>query len=175
MPVRRINFFGGPGVGKSTLAPDTYSYFKKRHRNVESVAEWIKGWAHQGYKPRSHDQLFVFGNQLHAEDTLLQSVDFVASDSPLLLNTAYSTFYKFRGAKHLIALAHNFERDFSSLNFFIDRTVPYDPRGRYQNEQEAKEFDAFLLDFLDDHLELPLHHVTVDEFDLIIKMIEEHL
>lgn len=172
---RRVNFYAGPGSGKSTLAARVFAELKMHGRDVEHISEYIKTWAHEGRVPHSYDQLYVVAKQLKSEDVLLRNVQCIVTDSPVLMNTAYSTKYNFQCAKELVALARQFDRDFPSINFFIDRTVPYIDKGRYQNHQEAVDFDHFLIDFLDKNLEGPLIHVKVEDFDLIVGAIEKCL
>jgi len=41
----RINFFGGPGVGKSTLAAQLFGWLKAENFDAELVQEFVKTWA----------------------------------------------------------------------------------------------------------------------------------
>jgi hypothetical protein len=124
-----------------------------------------------GVKPQGCDQFYIFAQQLHWEDTKLRHVDFVVVESPLLMNSAYSQFYHCPYTRLLIEQSRCFDLDFPPLNFFIDRTVQYNPKGRYQSHTEALEFDQFLLRFLDQNLVGSLNHITVNEVDKIIAMI----
>ena len=173
--IRRINFFAGPGAGKSTTAARTFAELKVRGHDVEHIPEYIKTWAHEGRAPKSYDQLYVFAKQLKSEDVILRNVSCIVTDSPLLMNTTYSTLYNFQCAPDLIRIAQQFDRDFPPLNLFIERSVDYNPKGRYQSEQEAYDFDQFLLDFLDKNLEGDLHHVNVANFDSIVALVEEKI
>ena len=62
-----INFFGGPGVGKSTLAAQLFGYLKAKGFDVELAQEFIKTWAYQRRELRSFDYVYTFAKQLHAE------------------------------------------------------------------------------------------------------------
>ena len=170
---RRICFYGGPGCGKSTLAAKVFSALKQEHYDVELVSEYIKTWAHQKRKPTSWDQLYVFGKQVHSEDIILQNVKYIVTDSPILLNTAYSTFYNFPSAQHLTNLAIDFERDFPSINFFVKRTVPYVEAGRYQDYSKAVEFDNWLQEYLSLSVPKEIKFMDVDiNDDTIIETIK---
>jgi hypothetical protein len=83
----------------------------------------------------------------------------------------YARFYKFGPHRHLFALAQEFEKDFPSLNFFIERTVDYNPKGRYQDLSEAHDVDKLIRSMMDEYIDYQT--VSVDEFDKIITTIED--
>lgn len=169
--IRRINFYAGPGAGKSTLAARTFAELKIRGYDVEHIPEYIKTWAHEGRFPTSYDQLYVFAKQLKAEDVILRNVKTIITDSPLLMNTAYSRLYNFQCTQDLVRICQQFDRDFPALNLFIDRTVDYENKGRYQSYEEALNFDKLLLNHLKEHLQGKVIPVRVDKFDEIIDII----
>jgi len=174
-PIRRVNFYAGPGSGKSTLAARTFAELKIRGYDVEHIPEYIKTWAHEGRKPTSYDQLYVFAKQLKSEDVILRNVQTIVTDSPLLMNTAYSALYDFQCADDLIRICQQFDRDFPPLNLFIERTVEYNEKGRYQDYDEAVSFDNFLKGHLSRHLHGDLHYVCVDHFDSMMELIEREI
>lgn len=169
--IRRLNFFAGPGAGKSTLAARTFAELKIRGYDVEHIPEYIKTWAHEGRSPTSYDQLYVFAKQLKAEDVILRNVQTIVTDSPLLMNTAYSRLYNFQCSQDLIKICQQFDKDFPPLNLFIERTVDYVEKGRFQNHQEAVDFDVFLKKHLEEHLQGNVISVHVNKFDQIIDTI----
>jgi len=63
-PVRRINLFGGPCSGKSTIASWLFSRLKEEDIDVEFVSEYIKGWTFIPRNCDSFDQLYVFTDVL---------------------------------------------------------------------------------------------------------------
>jgi len=170
--VRRICLFAGPGSGKSTTALELVSKLKKDGFDVELITEYIKTWAYQKKAPVSYDQFYVFAKQLYAEDVALRSVKLVVSDSPLFLNLAYSSFYGFSLSTSMVTIAKKFEDDFPAMNIFIDRTVRYQQHGRYQNYQEALNFDQHLTQFLAKY-DVSCFHATVENVNNLYSQILE--
>ena len=173
--IRRINFFAGPGSGKSTVAARVFAEMKIRGHDCEHIAEFVKTMAHEGRFPESYDQVHIFGEQTHREDIALRLVDFVVTDCPLFMCCAYAKFYNSTGAPQLAELAFQFEVDFPALNFYIERTVDYKDKGRYQNLDQAKAFDDFLINFMNREIGEHWQSVKVDDFEDICTKIETAL
>lgn len=143
-PIRRINLLGGPGVGKSTNGAQLFSDFKKEHRNVELVNEYVKLWAYEKRVVVSGDQVHIFAEQQRRELLPLRGgVDFVISDSPLWLCAVYGKLTMPQDWKLLLMLADAHERDFPSLNIYLarDNELPYQQLGRYHTRDQAATMD----------------------------------
>ena len=54
-----INFFGGPGIGKSTQASGLFTEMKKHHMSVEYTYEFPKEVAWEGNVSQLRDQFFI--------------------------------------------------------------------------------------------------------------------
>lgn len=173
--IRRVSFFSGPGSGKSTTSSRLFSELKVKGYDVEHISEYIKTWVHEGRKPVSYDQLYVFAKQLKSEDTVLRNIKTIVTDSPIMLIAAWCFWRGTPAHEQMVPVAQQFDRDFPSLNFFIDRTVDYTPKGRYETSEQAVAFDKFLLEFLTKNLEGPLIRVTVDSFDNILDLVEKNI
>jgi len=173
--IRRICVFAGPGSGKSTLAAGLFSRLKIANYDVEHVNEYVKTWAHQGYKPQSFDQLYIFAKQVHMEDVALRHVDHIVTDCPLLMSATYAEFYGFPAYNELMYLSRIFDDEFPALNLLIERTVPYENKGRYQSEAEAREFDELLKENLTKRSGCGFETVRVDEFDKIVDLVQTKL
>lgn len=173
--IKRISYWGGAGCGKSTMAARTFYELKVRGYEVEYVPEYIKVRAYQKRFPKSHEQVYIFGKQEHAEDDLMDHVQATISDSPLLMNAAYSERYGFRGSHHIIGLANLYEEDYPSLNFWVHRKHPYNPEGRYQTLEEALEIDDDIRRLMLKHL--PPERVFFEdmEFEEMLAIMEAHL
>lgn len=161
-----VNLFGGPGVGKSTLAAEVFVELKKRGSiQVELIQEYVKAWAWEGKPVGPFDQVYILAKQLKLETRLYGKVDVVITDSPLLFSPIYERFY---GAKNpmseaaaLAVMKAAEDHGVTHLHYLLPRTVPYDERGRYQTEQQAIEVDKWMETFLGYH-KLPLIRVPAD-------------
>ncbi|MEN6367651.1 MAG: AAA family ATPase [Thermoguttaceae bacterium] len=173
----RINFYGGPGVGKSTLAALTFGWLRQIGQSAELVQEWIKDWAYLGKQMKSFDQVYTFASQLHTEDVLLQAgVEFIVTDSPVYLQCMYALHEKMKAANELWKIAARFEEAYPSINFLVlrDRTVPYEQEGRYQSLTDAKEIDRFIALCLKDW-HVPVKTVGTGDIDVIRNHIDRLL
>jgi nicotinamide riboside kinase len=158
-----INLYAGSGAGKSTIAAGLFYEMKLRGLNVELVREYVKTMAWQGIKIGPYDQPYIFGMQLKHESTLYGKVDYIITDSPLLLSPVYELYY--RGDAITEESANKFikkacENGVEHINFFLNRTQPFDTKGRFETEQQAKEVDDLLKKKLNDW---GYNYVNIDE------------
>lgn len=171
--MRRISIFGGPGIGKSTIAPKVFAELKILGFSVGLIHEYIKKWAYLKRQPTSYDQVYIFGHQLHQEDYHMQAgVDLIITDSPLLLQCFYANFYKHPSANPLLEIAKSYEKDYPSLNILLERgDIPYKTEGRYETYEEALERDRALKTFLEQHCQTTIFQAR--DFEGILKYILE--
>lgn len=143
-----INFFGGPGIGKSTQACGLFTEMKKHHMNVEYTYEFPKEVAWEGNVSQLSDQFFITANQHRNISRLYGKVEYIIVDSPIVLGCFYeqrygegypASFYNVTGlSKFLWGL---FDK-YNNINILLTRNnESYDPNGRLQNLQEAIEID----------------------------------
>jgi hypothetical protein len=169
----RVNFYGGPCVGKSTLAALVYSELNRVGVRAELVQEFIKLWAYEGRQPDAYDQVYTFANQLWAEHRLARAgVKVVVTDSPILLQCVYTSRLDQDIARHLRLIATTFESLHTSLNFFVRRTVAYDPLGRLHDAEAARAIDNRITAYLAT-LEVPYLVVAPEERDTIIQTVKK--
>jgi len=175
--IRRINFFAGPGAGKSTMVTSIFSELKKLKFNIELVTEYVKTWAYLDRDIRSFDQVYIFGKQIHEEDRLLYSgADMVISDSPILLTSSYAKKSNTPGWEQLIEIAKKFEEQYPSINFFIDRSdKEYKTMGRYETYSQAMEMDTFILDFISKYIDSEFISVPYDEYQKTLDEVLRHI
>lgn len=158
-----INFLGSPGSGKSTLGTQLYTELKIRGYEVEFVNEFVKTWTYTGRKVNKFGQYYIFGMETENQSRLFNKVDFIIADSPVLLTSFYQQHYW--GSNTLIIPAKEFykfaeEEGVEVVNIFIDRKYKYNPKGRFQTEEESEEVKVKLLQFLKDN-DYEYHHLKV--------------
>ncbi len=160
-----INFYGGPGTGKSTSAAMVFSELKQAGVNCELVQEYVKQWAWEERKPVSLDQFYFFGKQSRKEYSLFGRVETIITDSPVSLCAYYCKVF---GTKEQADLFIEMTKTYYSLaakqgndyqHVWLRRVKPYNPKGRFQNEQEARDIDVDMKDFLTNTLGLRLTEV----------------
>lgn len=142
-----VNLFAGPGSGKSTTCAGVFAKLKLAGVNCEMALEYAKDKVWEESNKVLDDQIYVFGKQLHRIFRLKDKVDVVITDSPILLSIIYDK----TGNKYFSDLVLNQFNNFDNRNYFIERTTVYNPKGRLQTEDEAKEIDKVLLDLLKDY------------------------
>jgi nicotinamide riboside kinase len=164
-----INLFGGSGSGKSTLAAGLFHAMKVQGLNVELVTEFIKGMAWEGVIPSKYDQPYIFGNQSKNESRLYGKVDYVITDSPLLLGPVYEQFYTGESLTETSVLSfldRAKNNKVEHINFFLERYKPFNPAGRFETEDKAKEIDGLIKTKLVD-LNTPFININKDIEDKI--------
>ena len=139
-----INFFGGPGAGKSSFATGLFSRLKFRDVNCEYVSEFAKDLTWEDRHVALGNQWHVSSTQHHRIHRLEGKVDYVITDSPIILGCMY---YEGDNPHFKHAFLHEF-RKYDNINYFVDRAKPYKKEGRFHNEEEAKALDLQILTFL---------------------------
>lgn len=160
--IRRICLYGGSGLGKSVVAAHLFAELKKLHINIELITEVVKPLAIQKRFPKSFDQFKILGKQIAKEDNILPYIDYIITDSPVLLNAAYSKYYNCSYWKQCEEVAILFEQQYPGLHILLTRDgLPYDTCGRFQNETQAKEMDENIKQLLDKYVS----YITIPSVD----------
>lgn len=141
-----VNLFGAPGAGKSTGAAYIFSQLKMLGVNAELVTEFAKDKVWENNTEVLSNQTYVFGKQHFRISRCANKVDVIVTDSPLLLSAIYNRS-ELLGEDFNNLVAKIF-KSYNSVNYFIERSKPYNPVGRLQTEQEsdgiANEIKAML-------------------------------
>lgn len=165
MESKIINFFGGPGIGKSTQASGLFTEMKKHHMSVEYTYEFPKEVAWEGNISQLKDQFFITANQHRNISRLYGKVEYIIVDSPIVLGCFYEQRYgrdypaSIYGDSGLSNFLWKLFDQYNNINILLTRNdETYDPNGRIQDLVEAKEID------LDIKETLLRNHVSFNEF-----------
>lgn len=167
-----INLFGGPGIGKSSIASGLTYKLKKNHINCDNPYEFPKVLAWDENYSAISDQLYVVANQHRGIVKSFGKVDYIILDSPVILSLIYKDYYnQKRGSDYpsklykdsfdqMILDIHN---GYDSINILLKRSEGnHNEKERYQNLSESIEIDAMIKDALDAH-EIEYHEIEMGD------------
>lgn len=155
---RIVCLWGGPGTGKSTTCAGVYNLLKKAGINAEMNREYVKDWVWEGRGIQPGDQTYIMSKQIRKDRILIRAgVDVIITDSPAALAVYYGNKYDpyerdYPVCKAILQQHHEYCKDngYKADHFFLVRQKAYNPAGRLQTEDEAKEVDIELLSLLAD-------------------------
>jgi len=158
-----VNLYGGPGTGKSTTAAHLFALLKIDDLlRVELCREYAKGVVYEDRLYLLEDQLYIFAKQNRKMARLNGKVDFIITDSPLLMSyhySGYDPFYKDLVLRYL--------PNFDNVHIFLDRVKPYRKLGRIQTKKEAIKMDeqmkGMLMDLKLDYTQIPANEKAAHE------------
>ena len=136
-----VNLFGGPSSGKSTMASGLFCLLKMHGVECEFVTEFAKDLVWEERFKTLKDQQYIFGKQFHKIWRLLNKVDVIITDSPLLLSVVYMPKEFVNSFTTNVVDTTN---TLNNLNIMVDRNNKYNSKGRIQNENQAKEIDTLI-------------------------------
>ena len=174
-----INIFGGPGIGKSSIAAGVTYKIKKNHISCDQPYEFPKLLAWDNNHSAIQDQLYVLANQHRGIVKSYGKVDYIVLDSPILLSLTYRNYYK--GTEYPSSLyGESFDKmvldtfnQYDNINIVLDRADGvHNNDERYQNLEESKELDGVIENSLIEN-NIPFHKIKVDDdtVDNIIELI----
>lgn len=147
-----VNFLAGSGVGKSTIATDIFSRLKKQNVECELAYEYAKDLVWGRNFETLTNQIYVFAKQFIRIDRLVNKVDVVITDSPLLLSIMFKHHHLFKNddLKNIFdKLVIGVFNAYDNLNYYIERSVPFNPKGRVEKTiDEAIENDRKIRNIL---------------------------
>ena len=142
-----INLFGGPGTGKSTIAAELFSKLKWNKMDSELISEYAKQIVWEESFSKLSNQIYLFAKQHKRHIILNGKVDYVVTDSPLIMGNVYDN----NDTKFLHELIFSEFNKFNNLNIFLIRDKEYNPNGRTQTFVEAIEKDNEIKKLLDEN------------------------
>jgi deoxyadenosine/deoxycytidine kinase len=164
-----INLFGGPGIGKSSIASGLVYKLKKNHISCDNPYEFPKLLAWDENFSAIQDQLYVLANQHRGIVKSYNKVDFIILDSPILLSLVYKNIYN--GDSYPSTLYNDsFEKlildlhsKYNNINIFLKRNTSkfnHNPVERYQDLEESMKIDNKIKNILDNN-NIPYTEINV--------------
>lgn len=150
-----VNFYGGPGTGKSTTCAGVFEELKWLGINCEMALEYAKDMVWEGSLNKFDNQLYIFAKQYHRTFRLLGKVDVILTDSPILMSMVYSKGKENEKLRELILGKY---RELNNIDIFLKRKKKYNPKGRTQTLDGAKKIDKEILKVL-------MHSKAFSSFD----------
>lgn len=147
-----ISAYGGPGSGKTVACMDICQQLKKRGYNAEYVAEVAKDYVYdENYNMLDgspEHQYEMLQEQLKRVDRYMGKVDFVVTDSPVLLNGIYNQQLT-QEYEHMLLRLHE---QYNNFVFVVNRdTGHFQEEGRIHDLEQSMEKDAQIRDMLDEN------------------------
>ena len=139
------NLLAGPGTGKSTSMAGIFAELKWRGINCEMAPEFAKEKVWEKSTNILNNQIYVFGKQFNTIFRLDGQVEVIITDSPLLLSIIYGKNESELFRQFVLEVFNRHD----NMNFFLERLKEYNPKGRLQTFEEAKEKDREIKEVLD--------------------------
>lgn len=156
-----INLYGGPGSGKSTAAAGIFNRMKVRGLKAELVTEVAKDAVYEGHLNILQDQLYLLGMQNRRQARLVGKVDYIITDSPLLLTSIYRPDEYMESFDSLVLQLYN---TYNNINFFLHRPDAFEANGRVHDEETSNLLDGLIKHKMWQH-GLPYDSIEVQTFN----------
>lgn len=165
-----INAFAGPGAGKTTSCLEVAEKLKKQGFVTEYVQEYAKELVYDNnlimLDGHYEHQFAILNEQMKRINRLYGNVDFIVTDSPILLNNTYLNEDKNTevysaysdSVNKLYGLYNNF-------NYFVERdTSVFEKEGRIHNFEQSIAIDNELKNMLhNNQIDFDVYtHATID-------------
>lgn len=171
MKTKCINFFAGPGAGKSTLCAAVFAELKFRGINCEMALEWVKDMIWEESTKVIENQFYVFGQQQHRLKRLNGKVDYIVTDAPIL----NSLIYDAKGDTDFEKIIIKVNSEVENINFFVNRAESYTEKGRIHSLEEALDLDRRIINMLmEQKQEFTLVPCNKDGVNLILEKLKSY-
>lgn len=163
-----INLFAGPGAEKTTRAWEIAVKLKKLGYVTEYVGEYAKELVWEGRTDMLDgslkNQMVLMYEQKRRIDRLIGKVDFVVTDSPILLSAAYIAV----PTASFDSICSKLFNEYNNFCIFIERGEQYQEEGRIHSREESEQLDTKIKNLLDYH-KIFYGTYKEDSIDLSIK------
>lgn len=132
-------------VHNSTTTALLFARMKFMGINCELAPEFAKDVVWGDCTALLKDQIYIFGQQHQRLFRLQGKVDYVITDSPLLLSMVYGKSMP-SSFRDLVSDTYD---NFHNFDIFLNRVKAFNPAGRMQTEEEAIALDVEVKEVLD--------------------------
>lgn len=134
-----INIYGGPGVGKTTVAMNVFTALNMQQKKIEYVDEYAKELTWNESFKVMENQRMIFANQHQKFWRLRDKIEVVVTDAPLFNSIVYSGKGEDNKTFHADVF-YEFNK-YKNLNFYLRRETEYKEHGRSQKLKDAIAVD----------------------------------
>jgi len=163
---RVLNFFSGPGAGKSTTKAGTFFELKCAGAKAAQIEEYATERSFAEDWETLANQRKVLCKQEKRQRRLLGKVNWIVTDSPIVLSCLYGR-NEFATSEFRQEVWEKFNA-YENVNIWVDRVKPYQLYGRHHSEDEARELDVQLRQLIGEQI----HFVTPGDQDAPRRVIE---
>lgn len=158
-----INLYGGPSTGKSTQGAGLFYKMKQSGHSVELVNEFAKEVVWEGNVPMLKDQLFVLAHQNRKLVRLAGKVDYIITDSPVLLSIVYRGHYEGPMYSDLIdKMALECYGMYNNVNIMLERGEGFKNEGRTQGLDQSIALDDEIIQMFEEN-DIKYHSLPVND------------
>lgn len=165
-----INAFAGPGAGKTTSCLEVAEKLKKQGFVTEYVQEYAKELVYDNnlimLDGHYEHQFAILNEQMKRINRLYGKVDFIVTDSPILLNNTYLNEDKNTGVYSAYSDSVNkLYGLYNNFNYFVERdTSVFEKEGRIHNLEQSIAIDNELKNMLhNNQIDFDVYtHATID-------------
>lgn len=150
LTTRVLNFFSGPGAGKSTTKAGVFFELKCAGYRAAQIEEFATERSFEEDWDTLSNQRLVTEEQERRQRRLLGKVQWIVTDSPLVLGCLYSQG-EFNTPEFHQEVWDKFN-SYENVNIWLDRVKPYQLYGRHHSEDEARDLDRKLRDLIGDKI-----------------------
>lgn len=165
-----INAFAGPGAGKTTSCLEVAEKLKKQGFVTEYVQEYAKELVYDNnlimLDGHYEHQFAILNEQMKRINRLYGKVDFIVTDSPILLNNTYLNEDKNTEVYSVYSDSVNkLYGLYNNFNYFVERdTSVFEKEGRIHNLEQSIAIDNELKNMLhNNQIDFDVYtHATID-------------